>query len=276
MSFFELANSTFGLNFESWYENGFWGSHYVPFSYKEDNRIVANVSVNILDFIIEGKQHHALQIGTVMTHPDYQGRGLSKSLMNKVFEEFKGSYDFMYLFANDRVLDFYPKFGFKKVQEHQYWTDFMRTGRPNSQLRKLDINNKDDLNFIYSFAKERIPVSNRFATSNAPGIFMYHCLNVFPNEIYFQESEQAILIFNHNDNEINIIDIISKQPVNIHHVLNDIANGEHDRIIFHYTPDYQGINLYTYPAKDGGTLFVKTNGDHCFPAQVKHPITSEA
>ncbi|WP_430541067.1 hypothetical protein [Sporosarcina thermotolerans] len=30
-----------------------------------------------------------------MTHPDYRNRGLSKSLMNKVLEEYEHTYDFV-------------------------------------------------------------------------------------------------------------------------------------------------------------------------------------
>ncbi|GHH99311.1 GNAT family N-acetyltransferase [Neobacillus kokaensis] len=275
-SFFELANSVFGLNFASWYENGFWGDRYVPFSYADGKKIVANVSVNILDMIIDGKQHHALQIGTVMTHPDYRDQGLSKRLMNKVLEDYKDSNDFMYLFANDSVLDFYPKFGFEKVPEYQYWTTFLSSERPIEVLRKLDVSNRDDLLFIYSFALDRIPVSNHFATSNSQGILMYHCLNVFPNEVYYHNSENAIVIFNKSGNEIEIFDIISKAPVNIQNIFVDLAGEGRSKVIFHYTPDYEGLVYERNRIQGGGTLFVKTNGDYCYPEGLKHPVTSEA
>ena len=29
-SFNELAQKTFGLSFESWYQNGFWRNNYIP------------------------------------------------------------------------------------------------------------------------------------------------------------------------------------------------------------------------------------------------------
>lgn len=40
--------------------------------------------------------------------------------MNKVLEEYENKYDYMYLFANESVLDFYHKFGFKPVEEHLF------------------------------------------------------------------------------------------------------------------------------------------------------------
>ncbi|WHT47356.1 hypothetical protein QNH10_14480 [Sporosarcina thermotolerans] len=56
-SFFQLANSVFGLKFKRWYHHGFWGNGYIPFSYVVDDKVVANVSINIIDLIIEGEQN---------------------------------------------------------------------------------------------------------------------------------------------------------------------------------------------------------------------------
>jgi len=47
-SFNELANQTFGINFENWYQNGFWKDNYNPYSVVVDGEVVANVSVNKL------------------------------------------------------------------------------------------------------------------------------------------------------------------------------------------------------------------------------------
>lgn len=141
-SFFQRANQTFGLNFKSWFEHGYWGEKYIPYSYVENNKIVANASVNVLDLIIDGKQHRAIQIGTVMTHPDYRHQGLSKHLMNRILEEYENKYDIMYLFANESVLDFYPKFGFRRIEQHQYYATFSPKGRSATKLRKLTIDKK--------------------------------------------------------------------------------------------------------------------------------------
>lgn len=275
-SFFELANDVFGLNFEKWFENGFWGESYIPFSYVYENKVIANVSVNILVVIIEGKQYNAVQIGTVMTHPDYRNKGLSKRLINKVLAEYKNTYDFMYLFANDSVLDFYPKFGFERVEEYQYSTNFLCNLKSKKELRKLDITNSNDLHFIYRLANDRIPVSQRFATVNAHGIFMYYCLNVFCEDIYYHDSEEAMVIFQKDENQIDIFDIISRKPVNVNNILNDISCVGTNKIVFHYTPDYEGLLFERNPLKSSGILFVKTTGPNYFPKQVKHPITSEA
>lgn len=52
-----------------------------------------------------------------MTDPDYRGRGLSRWLIDRVLEDFEQQVDFIFLYANDSVLDFYPKLGFKRAPE---------------------------------------------------------------------------------------------------------------------------------------------------------------
>ena len=44
-SFDQLARKTFGISFEKWYQKGLWRDSYVCYSYKDIDKIVANVSV---------------------------------------------------------------------------------------------------------------------------------------------------------------------------------------------------------------------------------------
>jgi hypothetical protein len=72
-SFNQLAKSTFGIDFEKWYKNGFWDDRYICYSYRDEDKVVANVSINKMDVILEGERKRVLQIGTVMTHPESLG-----------------------------------------------------------------------------------------------------------------------------------------------------------------------------------------------------------
>lgn len=83
-SFNKLAVSTFGLNFEDWYKNKFFYSKYICYSYTNKEEVIANVSINKMDLIVQGKKKKAIQLGTVMTHRDYRNQGLSSSLINYI------------------------------------------------------------------------------------------------------------------------------------------------------------------------------------------------
>jgi GNAT superfamily N-acetyltransferase len=273
-SLFGLAASSFGISFEQWYQEGFWNERYIPFSYIEDEQVIANVSVNVLDLIINGQQKKAIQIGTVMTHPDYRHKGLSASLMNKVLEEYEDQVDLMYLFANDAVLDFYPRFGFIPVQEQLFSIGYTSGSTYSAGIRKLDGTQRDDLNFIRTFAAQRLPVSRRFGTVGTLGLLMFYCLNVFSDDLYYLENEDVIAICKQEGKELDIFDIVFRKAIDIQAVLAKLAGSEAEKIVFHFTPDYIGIEAEStlYP----GGLFVRTCGNSSFPAHMKHPATSIA
>jgi predicted N-acetyltransferase YhbS len=270
-SFIQLAADIFGIDFTGWHEKGYWGDRYIPFSYADGDRIVANVSVNMLDFIIEGKSYKALQVGTVMTHPEYRNKGLSASLMNNVLDVYEGNYDFIYLFANDSVLDFYPRFGFEEVEEYQYSTK-VSAGQSPFVLRKLDL--ARDLELIEKAVYGRVPVSQAFSTANSAGITMYHILNVFPDHLYHHAEKDAIVIFTKENRVVQLYDFISIAPVDMKDIM--AIFGDTDTVQFHFTPDDSDLQYQRAPFKRDGELFVKKRTGLEFPRFVKHPFTSEA
>ncbi|MCE3198829.1 GNAT family N-acetyltransferase [Paenibacillus sonchi] len=269
-----LAGSTFGISFERWYQEGFWNERYIPFSYVQGNQVIANVSVTLLDWIINGVKKSAVQIGTVMTHPDYRQRGLSARLMNAVLAEYGDSADFMYLFANDTVLDFYPRFGFIPEEEHLFSMDFSAPPSGAAGIRKLDMESLEDLAFIAKFAEGRLPVSKRFGTGRTQGLLMFYCLNVFNDDIYYLENEDVIVIYKNEGKQLELFDIISHREFRLEEILTKLASRDTEKVLFHYTPDYEGIPVTSTPHNSG--LFIRAGGDNIFPDHVKHPVTSIA
>ena len=57
-SFNELAMKTFDIDFEDWYQNGYWTDRYNPHSIVIDGKVVANVSVNttVFEIVYKNKQ----------------------------------------------------------------------------------------------------------------------------------------------------------------------------------------------------------------------------
>ncbi len=110
--FFELTRTVFGLDFEKWYQAGDWTDRYLPYAAAVDGTLVANVSANLIDISFRGEKRRYIQIGAVMTAPAYRQRGFSRMLLEELLSDWKDRCDGVYLYANDSVLDFYPKFGF--------------------------------------------------------------------------------------------------------------------------------------------------------------------
>jgi len=179
-SFNKLAEVTFGLNFETWYQNGYWGDNYNPYSIVVDGEVVSNVSVNRTDMLINGEVKHFIQLGTVMTYEKYRNQGYIRAIMKEIMNDYETVVDGMYLFANDNVCEFYPKFGFVKGKEFKHsitvhnsnqsvlkkhimdsredWEQFERVMNNNIFHGKMDMiaNNELIMFYVTQFMKEDV------------------------------------------------------------------------------------------------------------------------
>ena len=115
-----LTQAAFGFDFEAWAARGFCAhGAYVPYSFEEDGRILSNVSVNRMEFCLNGEKRRWLQLGTVATREDMRGRGLARRLVEIALADSMDGYDGVYLFANPEVSGFYEKCGFTRGTEYR-------------------------------------------------------------------------------------------------------------------------------------------------------------
>ncbi|MGE6515996.1 GNAT family N-acetyltransferase [Lysinibacillus sphaericus] len=276
-SFNELAKQVFELDFKEWYDKGFWGDNYICYSYLDGEQVIANASVNKMVVIVNGKEYKAIQLGTVMTHPDYRHQGLTAKLMNHIIKKYEKDCDFIYLFANDTVLDFYPKFGFKKVQESSFSlkTCHLKKRTKKATLRKLDINNQADFALMKDFAVNRIPVSSILGVKNNEHLLMFYFILVFKDAIYYMEEEDLLILFEQENQQLHIFDIISKKRVDLD-MLNGVLTMDTEIINFHFTIDDVCSNIHTeFITTSDDTLFVRP----LINIETKHflfPLTSHS
>jgi predicted N-acetyltransferase YhbS len=240
-SFNNLACTTFNIDFENWYKKGFWNDNYVCHSMAHNGQIISNVSISKMHLIIEGEEFSAIQIGTVMTHPDYRMNGLARNLMGKVIDTYAKEYQILYLFPNAFVINFYPKFGFELTRDCKYSIDITIERQASEKVVKLDVNNDTDLHKIIKIVSVRSPRSLEFDCINSISIFMWYCLNVFKNMIFILEPENVIVIYEENENKIDIYDIVTSRPLALSMVLNRITDRKRATVTLHFTPDFEDI-----------------------------------
>lgn len=272
-SFNELANNTFGLDFEEWYQNGYLGDQYICYSYLHGEEIIANVSVNKMSLIIDGQIKEVVQIGTVMTHPEYRNNGLSAKLMNHVIQEYENRCDLIYLFANDSVLEFYPKFGFEKIVENNYEMETKKIERKVVSIKRLDIKNKNDRENIKRLVKNRKPISEKLGIINDQWPLLVYCLYEYSKDMYYLIEEDSIVIARRNDHTLHLYDIISPKPINIDDILEKVVREEDERVQFHFIPKTSKYNVMSGIAERiDDTLFVRTKHPLC--DEILFPMTS--
>lgn len=257
-SFNELAKLVFDLDFRQWYEKGCWNDQYICYSYMDGEKIIANASISKMTVIVNGKEYKAIQVGTVMTHPDHRNKGLARKLMDAIIDKYEKQYKFIYLFANETVLDFYPKFGFSRVQESRYFLNAVGLKKKSNgtAVRKLDVENFNDFSLLKLYAKERIPTSSILGVKDNESLLMFYFLIAFPHSIYFIEEEDVIVLFEKKDEELHLFDVVSRCKIDIVDVLSYITSPDIKRIIFHFNPDCKDAESEVIEDEDD-VLFIR-------------------
>ena len=251
LSFNRLAQLTFGINFEAWYQKGAWDDSYTCYSFADGEEIVANVSMTAMTVLLNGNEVPALQIGTVMTHPDYRGLGLFKTLMEEALAPLgKQDSGLVFLFANESVVNLYPKLGFSRSPFYRYETDVELAKLVRSpQLRKLDVFREEDWALLVRLAQSRSPLPAECSFSGSPSIFLWYCLNVFPDALYYAEDREVLLVYEWSEGKFDLMDIVSSRPVLFAevaeclaaHQVEAVSQDRRCRVEFHFSPDFADL-----------------------------------
>jgi len=250
-SFNRLAKETFGLDFEPWYRNGFWTEAYDPHSILADGEVVANVSVNHICGTLDGVKKHYIQLGTVMTKPEYRNRGMIRAIMNRIKRECAG-FDGLYLYAGDDVCAFYPKFGFEREKETR-WALEMRPEREASAQR-VPMNCMGDWQAFLA-AKKGLVSAAAFAP-DTDGLYMFYLSQFMQDCLYFVPQLKAYVVAEEEGEVLKISEVLSQKPVSLRDVCSAFGPG-FGRFEFSFTPkDTAGLCAFDYVEEDC-TFFVQ-------------------
>ena len=202
-SFDALAGQVFGLSFEPWYQSGFWTPSNLPYTLLSQGAALSNVSVNRLEVLLHGRPRRYIQLGTVMTREDCRGQGLAKRLMEEVLRDWTGQCDGMFLFANETVLDFYPKFSFRRETQYQYTLPV-----PTAQggARKLSMDDPQDLALLRACYEKGNPFSALQVVHNF-GLLMFYCGSFLKDCVYYIPQQEAVAIVRQKGPVLECMDI---------------------------------------------------------------------
>jgi GNAT superfamily N-acetyltransferase len=258
-SYFQLAKQIYGLNFDEWYQSGYWDKHFIPYIIMHEDRAVSSVAVCINDISWQDHQKRYVQISTVMTLPEYRNKGLNRYLMEAVLSEWKNNCDAIYLLSNDSVVDFYPKFGFEEFKEFQYSKSIFKV---NGAYRKLDIADPDDWSLIIKKYKLGNPFS-QFRVDNLSQ-FVFHCIQFMSKDIYYIEQYDAVVIVRLENNSLNCYDIFANGNFRMDDILSVIVNENSDIISLGFTPKSKGGYIIEESQEEDTHLFVLKGKENIF------------
>ena len=262
-----------GLDFKDWYDKGFWNDRYNPFCLTVDGRIISNASASEMNVLIEGEKKRAVQIGAVGTLGKYRKQGYARIIMDYVLERYECSTDMFFLFANESVIDYYPRFGFKRAND----VIFKSTSdipEPDYRARKLDLSNSRDFDLLKKMITNRMILTERFGASGYEYVTFWHLLNLFPHCLHYLQDHNLIAVASQSADQLNVWDLIFTEPIEIDSILPGIMSEKPDAINFYFSPDIVKFNYDSVFSDDDAVLFVR--GDINLPgADFKFPLTAQ-
>lgn len=274
-SFNSLTEKTYGFNFKQWYEHGYWEDKYIPYSLLDGDKVISNVSVNIMDFLILGEQKRYVQIGTVMTDEEYRGQGLSRALMEVVLKEWEDRCDLIYLFANDSVLNFYSKFGFDVCNEYQYSINKIKEDK-SEKIRKMSMDNYNDREFVYNMACNTISFSKVSMKNNA-SLIMFYCTYFMKDSIYYIEDYDAVVICDFNEDILYVQDVFAIKEVKLDKIINAMMSEKTKKVVLGFTPNNISRYEKSLINEKDTTLFIKMGKYNPFKTRdLMFPVLSHA
>ena len=254
--FYDFIDTVFpSADFREWCNKGFWADEFVPYSLVDDGKIISNVCISKMKLLIEGNETNGIQIGAVGTIPEYRNKGLSRYLMDIALDKYQNSADLFFLFANETVTDFYPKFGFKQYNEVVYRSE-SDIPASNYSARKLNISDQSDITILNSLLNRRAPLTKLFGAVDYSFITMWHVFNICKDDIYYLEDENIIVIYTQKNNHLDIWDVIYEDEFDITETLSKVINNKIESINFHFPPDVLNYK-YDHTEKSDTLLFIR-------------------
>lgn len=252
----KLTQETFGFDFESWVTNGYDQGDYIPYSYEKNGRLIANVSVNRMEFIQNGKEKHYIQLGTVMTDKEFRNRGYARELIEKVMEDYVGKCDGIYLFGNLNSLKFYDKMGFSRGMQYQYilknevgitlqkkakeleQADCFLPVEPTDQLAKSR----------YMNAVKHSAINAALEQKNKYGLQMFYTADM--EQVYYNKKLDCYVVIKEKNRTLYVQSIICTKRIGLEQVLSYILE-DYDRIILGFAPCLEDADLFDAQLYDG-------------------------
>ncbi len=255
--FFDFTpKALYGAEFKKWYEMGKWNKKYHLVSLLKGEELIANVAYSIMNLWVAGKRVKALQFATVATLPAFQHQGYARTLMFEVIKSHEKEISVMFLFANEHVLDFYPRFGFRQIQESVFW---LHANQFQSLYgaHKLSIYQPKDHDLLADFLAKRLPLTKVFGADDYQHIFWWHCIYFYDDCIYYVPELDVVVICEIEAEKLHIYDILFKTSFSFSTLVPKIITNEVQSIVFHFTPELLDVKSDGCVEYKESPLFVK-------------------
>jgi GNAT superfamily N-acetyltransferase len=252
------------LDFQFWYDLNLWDENYESYSIIENGEMISNICIFKTELMFNQKQYSALSIGAVATKQEHRCRGLLRILMEHIIKKYKGVP--MYLCANDEVVNFYPKFGFKRVFEKLPVCEL----EINNDIKpfKLQYDDPKVLDYVYN----RVNYSDKLDCLNTKSINLFHIHCGYLKDFIYEIPElKTLIIAEQNGSTLKLIGVFSLNNINFKDLISFMPFNNVNKIEFGFTPYWSDIE-YVMNECETDPIFAKNIG--CDLGKFKFPELS--
>lgn len=241
------------VDFRGWQARGGWNEDYTAYLLEDEGEIVASVGVTRMRLALNGAAQEGWQLGAVATHPARRGRGYSRVLLDAVLAGL-GTAPVL-LFANERVLDFYPRFGFRAVAQQRFVADVAL--QPAVALApRCDVADADVRAALATLCAEATVNDAAFGARDYYSTLLWH-LTYRAIDAHWLDDGNAVAAVEHGGDTLVLHDLIARRPFDLAAALPAVIDAPVARIEFGFRPQRWWPDAREAGEYDGSPLFVR-------------------
>src|SRR4051812_28909042 len=175
--YFEFVAANFtGANaahWQLWCDRGGWTENYEVFALVDGDQIVSTVGRTRMQLVIHGETQTGYQLGAVATLERYRRRGFARELLDRVIEGLDEPDQPIILFANRRVIDFYPRFGFRRIPQQRF-TAPVSIKPAKARARRCDPASAADRSMLTDLCARAKPIGGPLTARDYYPVLLWH------------------------------------------------------------------------------------------------------
>lgn len=223
-----------GVDFRRWGALGGWTADYDVLALLEADRIVGTIGRTQMPLIVDGRERVALQLGAVATCADHRGRGVARMLMEEVLVEADRRAMPVFLFANPSVLDFYPRFGFRRVVQSRFGAEATIVPAAG-RAQRFRIDDLGERRRLAELCARAAPTGGGFDTRSYYSVLLWHLCNR-PLTAHWLEPEEAFAVTALEGDRLVLHDIVAARAFDLAAALPALVPRAVESVEFGFEP----------------------------------------
>jgi len=196
-----------------WRDRGGWTGDYEVFAIVDNGSIVSTIGRSRMHLVIEGEDRVGFQLGAVATLAPYRRQGLARQLMEWVIGGLDEPDQPIILFANNSVLEFYPRFEFIRIPRRR--SVAMAALHPSGVLAlRCDLSNVADRARLAALCAKARPTQGRLTARDYYWLALWN-LTCAPTTVSWVPEFDAAVAFTVENESLVIHDVLATQPFDL-------------------------------------------------------------